>query len=168
MRPAGRKDSVTPCPPLTACHCSRSLSGQSKRSCSIIQAVDCRAGTHLSHTMREPMTLNCSQALAAHHQPPTGNEPKWPDRSRERYIKCGGTADMHRHIRNICHLYYYLTLRHFIQLLLLHSQCFPARCNYSWEYSQSVPAALLEWLLQVSTRMRFWQLLLILNPSQAA
>lgn len=80
----GEKHSVTLCPPLTLCHCSGSPSGQTNRTCSIIQALDRSAGTHVSHSMRKRTTLNSSQALTAHHQPPTGNEPKWPDMSRER------------------------------------------------------------------------------------
>lgn len=37
----------------------------------------------MSHMMRKHMTLPPSQALTAHHVPPTGNEPKRPDMSRE-------------------------------------------------------------------------------------
>lgn len=86
--PAGGKESVTHGPPFTPWHCSRSPSGQSSRAYSIIQAQSWRAGTRMSHTMKKHTTLNSSQALTAHHQLPTGNEPKWPDMSRERWIKC--------------------------------------------------------------------------------
>lgn len=49
------EDSVTLCPPLILCHCSGSLSGQSNKTCSIIQALDWRVGTHMSYTMRDHM-----------------------------------------------------------------------------------------------------------------
>ena len=74
---AGReKDSVTLYPPLTPCSSSRSLSGQSSRSFSIIKALDWRGGTYMSHTMRKHKTLISSQALKAHHRLPTDSEPK--------------------------------------------------------------------------------------------
>lgn len=42
---------------------------------------------HVRHNEAHDTRLQLGWTLTAHHPPPTGNEPKWPDRSRERWIE---------------------------------------------------------------------------------